>query len=95
MKKTNKRSVKTPSACDKRRVTVNVRKVASETTDLNVSADALFELHGYTEIGFLPRLITLAEKYAKAENMKTIKERHVLKARDMMNHFIVEVSQNA
>lgn len=61
---------------------VNIRTVIKNTTDLNVSADAMREMRELTEDFFLPLLIRWAEKSAKAENKKTIQERDYLIAKD-------------
>jgi len=61
---------------------VNIRTVIKNTTDLNVSADAMREMRELTEDFFLPLLIRWSEKSAKAENKKTIQERDYLIAKD-------------
>ena len=61
---------------------VNVRTVVRETTNLNISADALKELVELTEDFFIPLVVRLSEQSAKDEGKKTIQERDYIIAKD-------------
>jgi len=61
---------------------VNIRKVIKNSTDLNVSADAMREMRELTEDFFLPLVIRWAEKSAVADGKKTIQERDYMVAKD-------------
>jgi len=61
---------------------INIRSVVKETTDLNVSGDALREMREFTADFLLPLLIRWAEKSAKNDHKKTIQERDYIVAKD-------------
>lgn len=64
------------------RLTINVGKVISDSTSLRISKRAALESREFTEDVFLPMLIGIAGRCAEQEGIKTIEERHYLRAKD-------------
>jgi histone H3/H4 len=66
-------------------LTINIRTVCKSLTDMNVSGDVMYELKNYLEECVAPKIVLMAEKYAKEEHKSTIQERDYLRARDYFN----------
>jgi histone H3/H4 len=72
-------------------LTINVRTLCKSLTNMNVSGDVMYELKNYLEDVISPKVMGMAEKYAKAERKTTIQERDYLKARDWINMALGQV----
>lgn len=64
------------------RLTINVGEVVRNSTSLRVSRSAALETREFTEDVFIPLLCRLAGNCAEQEGIKTIEERHYLRAKD-------------
>lgn len=72
-------------------LTINVRSLCKSLTKMNVSADVLSEYKNYIEEVLTPKIVLLAERYAKSEGKNTIQERDYLRARDYINVALSQV----
>jgi len=61
--------------------TVNIDKSIRNNTELNVSPSYVYELIGRVD-DFIDELVPESEKIAKAEGMKTLQEKHLIRVFD-------------
>lgn len=64
------------------RLTINVGEILKNRSNLRISKRAAIETREFTEDIFIPLLCDLAGKCAIEEGVKTIEERHYLRAKD-------------
>lgn len=72
-------------------MTINVKSLCKEYTDLRVSDDVYREIKEYTSDTFIYKMVKLSEKFAKRDKKGTIQERDYLRAKDYLNYFIMQV----